>query len=98
LSNADQAAVFARNLDRIRTEIDAVDLELIALMARRNALTRSALALKQLNKVPLHCPEREREILDHVRSLAVEYGIQEDMVQRVFMLLLRQYVGNGDGT
>ncbi len=92
-SNAERVSPFSRSLSRIRRQIDRVDAEMVALIAKRAALTQCALTLKVEHGACLHCPRREQEILDRVKALAAGYGIDSLAVERIFMLLLRQYVG-----
>ncbi|MDE2090300.1 MAG: chorismate mutase [Gammaproteobacteria bacterium] len=92
----DEIALFSQALDQIRRQIDQVDNELIALIAKRARLTEGALALKSQHGMPRYCPQREREILGRVTALASGYGIDPLAVAGVFMLLLRQYAGPGN--
>ncbi|HVA54626.1 MAG TPA: chorismate mutase [Gammaproteobacteria bacterium] len=95
---ADDVAPFSQALGRIRHEIDQIDTEMIALIAKRATLTKRAFALKSKHGMPLHCPQREQEILERLKALAIGYGIDPLVVEGVFMLLLRQYAGPDSGS
>ena len=51
------------NLDELRAEIDAIDDELAALLARRMALAARVAAFKRETGAPVLQPERERAVL-----------------------------------
>ena len=54
----------ARELSRIRDEIDALDLRIVKLLNERASLGRSAGHAKRLaGRRAIHDPEREREVL-----------------------------------
>jgi len=96
--DADSTSPFTYGLSRIRHQIDQVDSEMVALIAKRATLTKRALALKAEHGMCLHCPQREQEIIDRVKTLAAGHGIDSLTMERIFMLLLRQYVGPNSGT
>jgi len=51
------------NLDNLRVEIDAIDDELAALLARRMDLAARVAAIKRETGAPILQPEREKAIL-----------------------------------
>ena len=51
-------------IERIRKEIDEVDLNIIALLKKRKKLVLDLQAYKKLNGIPLRDPAREAEILE----------------------------------
>lgn len=54
----------ARDLERIRDDIDALDVQIVALLNARGALGRTAGRAKALaGRRAIHDPEREREVL-----------------------------------
>lgn len=55
-----------KNLDEIRTEINAVDDELLALIEKRLDLAKDVAEYKKANKLPILDRDRERWILDHI--------------------------------
>jgi len=77
-------------LAEIRRQIDAVDEQLVALLARRMQLVRRVGRCK-----PAGCvrdPAREEEVLRRVRRRARQAGADPEMVARVFRLLIEQAV------
>ena len=68
------------NLEEIRTEIDALDKELLALFERRMDLCRDVALYKKEHNLPVFQPEREEKLLDEFDSgmttsaIAKEHG------------------------
>ena len=58
------------DLNEIRTQIDAVDAELVELFVKRMALSAKVADYKKANRMPIHVPAREREILQDVAEKA----------------------------
>ena len=54
------------NLEEIRTEIDALDKELLALFERRMDLCRDVALYKKEHNLPVFQPEREEKLLDKI--------------------------------
>ena len=60
-----------RDLSDVRAGIDAVDDEIIALLARRMRYVERAAALKPAAGVAAHVPERRREVMLRVEAAAL---------------------------
>lgn len=58
------------NLEEIRTEIDALDKELLALFERRMDLCRDVALYKKEHNLPVFQPEREEKLLDKIEQAA----------------------------
>lgn len=58
-----------RSLDAIRTDIEAVDSQVVRLLAERARLAQEVGAVKGLDGQPFFTPERERVIFERLRSL-----------------------------
>ncbi|MGN1224208.1 MAG: bifunctional chorismate mutase/prephenate dehydratase [Ruminococcus sp.] len=58
------------DLQEIRTEIDALDHELLSLFERRMALCRNVALYKKENNLPVFQPEREKRLLDKIEQEA----------------------------
>lgn len=72
-----------------RAAIDALDDELVSLLAERAALVRAIWADKALAGSAVHDAAREAEIFARVRRRATEAGLDPEAVEAVF----RQVVG-----
>jgi len=76
-------------LQEARDHIDALDQELVALLARRTGLVlRAGRAKAELN-LPIHDPEREAAQLQARRAWAEASGLSAQGVEEVFRALLR---------
>ena len=65
-------------LDRLRRRLDALDDELLALVARRAAVVDEVAVLKQGHGQPLHDAEREGQILARlVAQRPARLGVRE---------------------
>lgn len=58
------------DLKEIRTEIDALDHELLSLFERRMALCRNVALYKKENNLPIFQPERETQLLEKIEQAA----------------------------
>jgi len=69
--------------------IDALDRDLLQVMARRMALVAEVAAYKRLHGVRIRDPRREREVLDDRRERARELGLPVGEIESIFRVLLR---------
>ena len=58
------------DLKEIRTQIDEIDCDLVALFNKRMALSAQVADYKKANNLPIYVPNREREILQEVATKA----------------------------
>lgn len=58
------------DLSHLRNEIDAIDKELVKLFCARMNLSAQVADYKKAKDLPIYHPQREREILEIVGSLA----------------------------
>ncbi len=80
----------------LRRAIDAVDDQIVSLLGERNRLTQRILAIKFRRGLPLHAPERERQIVARVQWLAIQQGMESEFITRIFEVILRQFAKPGD--
>jgi prephenate dehydrogenase len=76
-------------LQEARNHIDALDQELVALLARRTELVLRAGRAKAELRLPVHDPERESAQLQARRAWADEVGLDAQGVEEVFRAVLR---------
>jgi chorismate mutase-like protein len=72
------------NLDDLRKNIDRVDEVLVRLLNER---ARCACEIGRLKKdlgVEIYQPDREKQVLDHVRGIAAEGPLGPDAIARLF--------------
>ena len=90
----------APELAETREHIDAVDRELLDLIARRAALARRVGQIKGEKSLPVRDPTRERQLLAARRAWAEALGLDPDGVAGLFERLLtlsRDVQSNQDG-
>jgi len=80
-----------RPLADIRTEINAIDDEIIALLARRFALLPEVVAYKRAHGLPAVIPERVEEVLHRNIKNATARGLDSDLVHAVYQLIIDHY-------
>ena len=78
-----------RSLPLLRAMVDAVDHDLLQLIARRMGLVGEIAATKREQGLRIRDPEREREVLADRTRLAEELGLPRGEMESMFRLLLR---------
>jgi len=79
------------SLHDVRSQIDAIDAELVETLAAREALVRQAAAFK-VDEQAVRAPDRVEEVITKVRSLAVELGASPDVVERVYRAMIGAFI------
>jgi chorismate mutase/prephenate dehydrogenase len=82
------------NLDILRSGIDECDAELVALLAKRRALTEQIGAVKQKSGAPLHAPARETELILARREQAKSCGVNPDLIEDILRRMMREAYEN----
>lgn len=77
-------------LGELREQIDAVDGQLLDLLARRLELVAEVGEVKGRHGLPIYAPERERAMIAAKRALAQERGLSPDLVEDVLRRLMRE--------
>lgn len=78
-------------LSTLRLQIDALDAQLLALLAQRAALVQRAWDCKRAGGIERLDPQREQEIADRLAAQAVALGLEPATVRRIFA----QIIGTG---
>jgi chorismate mutase-like protein len=71
-------------LDDLRDDIDRVDEVLVRLLNERARVACEIGRLKKMQGMDVYQPEREKQVLDHVRSVASEGPLGADAIARLF--------------
>ena len=72
------------SLARCREEIERIDDEIVALLARRMALGKQTGELKRESRLPILDPDREAAVLRRVAALARESALPAEPVEAIF--------------
>jgi chorismate mutase len=71
-------------LARRREQIEAIDRELVGLLAKRAALSREIGATKKVAGLPTLDPAREAEVIRRAAGMAREHGLSDEKVRDIF--------------
>ncbi len=78
-----------RTLPALRATIDALDRELLQIMARRMALVADVAAYKREHGIRIRDAQRERDVIADRRDRARELGLPVGEIESIFRVLLR---------
>jgi chorismate mutase-like protein len=73
-----------QTLDDLRDDIDRVDEVLVRLLNERARVACEIGRLKKELGIDVYQPEREKQVLAHVRSIAAEGPLGADAIARLF--------------
>jgi len=76
------------NLPVLRAMIDAVDRDILQLLARRSAIVGEIAQYKREHRIGIRDFERERSILDDRRDRAARLGLSPEVVESMYRLVL----------
>ena len=74
----------------LREQIDSIDSELVALLARRAEVTAQVGKIKQQYALPVYVPEREQALLSARREQAKTLGVSADLTEDVLRRIMRE--------
>lgn len=80
---------FDDNLKVLRDEIDDIDSQLVALLAKRLTVTTKVGELKSAEGVPIFAPEREATLINKRRAQAEDSGLSGDLIEDILRRLMR---------
>lgn len=89
-------------LDDLRDNIDRVDEVIVRLLNERARIVCEIGHKKKEQHVPIYQPEREKAVIEHVRSVAVEGPLGPEAIARLFERIideartLERRVAHGD--
>jgi len=75
-------------LQELRSEIEAIDRELIRLIAERVAMARQVGTVKRKAGMPALDPAREAAVVRHAGHLARQAGVSDEDVRYIFWHLI----------
>jgi isochorismate pyruvate lyase len=76
------------SMPELRTQIDALDAELVRLLAVRLEHIDRAAVLKQAEGLPARIPARVEEVVANVRALALERHLDPDLAEQIWRMLI----------
>jgi len=90
-------------LDDLRDDIDRVDEVLVRLLNERARVACEIGRMKKAQGIDVYQPEREKQVLEHVRSVGSEGPLGADAIARLFERIidearrLERRLVHGDG-
>ncbi|WP_127089678.1 chorismate mutase [Aquabacter cavernae] len=72
----------------LRREIDALDAEMVGLLARRLDVVHRVLAVKQEHGIPALLPDRVEDVVERVKTAAATQDIPQDLVETLWRCLI----------
>jgi isochorismate pyruvate lyase len=79
------------SLSEIRAAIDAVDADLVRLLARREQLVRQAAPLKR-DQQAVQAPGRVEQVIARARAHATTEGADPDVVERIYRAMVQAFI------
>ena len=73
-----------RSLDELRIEIDAIDDELVALVARRMAIATEVVAYKKVHNIPVYIQSRVDEVVARNVSNGEKLGVSPTLIRSLY--------------
>ncbi|MCZ3371647.1 MULTISPECIES: chorismate mutase [Methanobacterium] len=80
-----------KNMEEIRENIDIIDMEIVKLLSRRSYFVKEAAKFKK-NAGEVEAPKRVEEVIQKVRSLAMKYGVQQDIVENIYRTMIQNFI------
>lgn len=77
-------------LERLRGDIDAIDEQIVDLLARRSAKVNQVVTLKKSAGLPVYHPAREENLISQRRGQARLVGLDPDHVEELYRSIVRQ--------
>jgi isochorismate pyruvate lyase len=81
----------ADNLAQVRERIDAIDVQIVALLAERGRYVKDAARFKR-DAYQVSAPQRQQEVIDKVRRLADEKGAYPEVVEAAYRALIAGFI------
>jgi chorismate mutase/prephenate dehydrogenase len=82
-------STFEQQLGELRDEIDDIDQKLVALLAKRRAVTTNVGLLKSEVGMPIFAPEREASLLKVRRQQAIDAGLSPELIEDILRRLMQ---------
>jgi chorismate mutase len=75
-------------LDELRAQIDQLDKEIIAKMAKRQHIVEVVRKYKQQHNIAIFDQKREEYLEIYHTKLSKEYGVSIEFIQKLFKLIM----------
>lgn len=86
---ASRAVIEDQEIDELRRQIDAIDLQLLSLLAERHRVVLAVGERKRLQNLPVHDPKREIALLERLAAHAPP-PLDETTIRHVYQAILSE--------
>jgi chorismate mutase/prephenate dehydrogenase len=77
-------------LEELRRDIDAIDKQVVDLLAQRYGKVQKVVALKKAQGIPVYHPAREEDLISQRREQALRAGLSPDHIEELYRCIQRQ--------
>lgn len=84
------------DMTALRARIDALDARLVAMLAERSRLIDRAAQIKARDRLPALIVDRVEQVVDNVRLLAGEEGVDADLVESLWRQMMAHFIAQED--
>lgn len=77
-----------KTIEELREEIDKLNKGIIELLAKRMEVAGEIAECKKQRGLPVRVPEREKAVIESVKMLAKEKGLDGKMIEDVFLKII----------
>lgn len=78
------------DLAEVRKHLDRIDSALVLLLAERVSLIPYVANYKKENNIVRLQPEREKQILEAKKNLAIQNNVNPEVVDKIFKILIEE--------
>lgn len=85
------SVISCTSLDQIRSQIDQIDSQLVALIARRGAYVQQAAAFKR-NLQEVAAPQRVQQVISKVKQLAQLHQADPQVIEATWRAMIGAFI------
>lgn len=78
-----------KSLSELRDRLDAIDQEIVTLIAKRHEIIKEVAEYKQKKQLRTTDLDREKQVLENCQKTATEHNLDPLVVKEIFALLLK---------
>jgi chorismate mutase len=82
----------------LRASIDNIDAVLVHILAERFRCTKAVGVLKAKARLPSTDPDREKQQVNRLRSLALSSGLDPDFAEKFLTVIIEEVIRHHDAT
>ena len=89
--NKDKLPSDCQSIDEVRSEIDALDRQIISLLGRRFSFVKEIVRFKA-NKDEIVALERYNEVINSRRELARQHNLSPEVIEKMYRMLIAHFI------